>query len=699
MNKTPYWKALSLAALLGFSMTTSTFALPAQADVTGKGHSTPAASVPKKAVNSGIDRSDLDLKVDPTVNFFDYATGGWRAKNPIPNDESRWGSFNVLADNNIQQLRSILREAAITPQDQLETMLGAFYTSGLDTKSIDAVGLTPIKEDLQRIAATTTKEELLNTIVSFHKQNIFPYFGYCSTQDEKNSQRMIGLLWQSGLGLPERDYYLRTDADSQQLLAKYREYVASTFCLLGDSPQAAKREADAVMAIETKLAKYSLPAAELRDPQKVYNLMSRSQLMSLAPGFDWDAYFKAMGTPNLTELNVGIPDFVAKSIKEINGGTSLEDHKSYLRFALMRSAAPYLCDEAEKQHFNFYSTALTGVSIMKPRWKRVVNTIGDSYADQALGMLYVRHRFSPNAKARVQDMVNNILAAMEEDIPTLNWMSDTTKTAAIAKLHSFTAKIGYPAVPRDYSKLKLTVGDYYGNVRKCNMLAVENDLAKIGKPVDPNEWYMPAYMVNAYYSPNRNEIVFPAGILQPPFFNFEADDAVNYGAIGMVIGHEISHGFDDQGSQYDGQGNLRNWWTKEDKANFQNLAQGVEEQFGSYEINGLKLNGKLVLGEALADLNGLNLAWMAYQRSQKGKEPQVIDGFTPAQRFFLGYAKVWAGSMRPERERQQVYTDPHPHSMWRVNGPCSCMPEFFEAFNVPEGSPMRRPANQRTKMW
>jgi predicted metalloendopeptidase len=425
--------------------------------------------------------------------------------------------------------------------------------------------------------------------------------------------------------------------------------------------------------------------------------MGAADFQALTPAFSWPRYFEGVNLPSLAEINVAVPGFLEAVNREL-AATPLADHRSYLRWHLVDSFASFLPSEFEQEHFHFNSTVLRGVEKMKPRWKRVSETV-DAGMGMGLGELYVRRYFPPEAKARVLQMVENLKAAMAADIPTLTWMSPATQKAALEKLASFRAKIGYPDRWRDYSSLEIDRNDYLGNVRRARMFEVRRDFAKIGKPVDRDEWQMSPQTVNAYYNPSMNEIVFPAGILQPPFFDVQAEDAVNYGAIGMVIGHEISHGFDDQGSKYDGQGNLRNWWSPGDLEDFQQLAAGVEKQFASYEAAGLKLNGKLVLGEAIADLSGLQLAWMAYQRAQEGRASQVLDGFTPAQRFFLGYARVWATNMRPEMERLQVNTDPHPHPRWRVNGPLSNMPEFFQAFGVKDGDPMARPVPQRNRVW
>jgi putative endopeptidase len=683
------WKAAGAALLLGLALNLAPGGSPAQAESTspqGDQHLT-----------SGIDRADLDPTIDPTRDFFDYATGGWRQRHPIPDDQSTWGTFYVLRDRNTQIVRDLLVEATRAPEGSLERKLGDFYASGMDEGAIEKAGLAPIREDLQALDKLQERQALQAAIIRLHRQGVDPYFSFFSSQDDKDSTRMIGVAWQGGLGLPERDYYLRTDEESGKIRDAYRAHVTKMFTLLGDSAAEAAREAEAVLSLETRLARASLPAAELRDPENVYHLMGAADFQALTPAFSWPRYFEGVNLPSLAEINVAVPGFLEAVNREL-AATPLADHRSYLRWHLVDSFASFLPSEFEQEHFHFNSTVLRGVEKMKPRWKRVSETV-DAGMGMGLGELYVRRYFPPEAKARVLQMVENLKAAMAADIPTLTWMSPATQKAALEKLASFRAKIGYPDRWRDYSSLEIDRNDYLGNVRRARMFEVRRDFAKIGKPVDRDEWQMSPQTVNAYYNPSMNEIVFPAGILQPPFFDVQAEDAVNYGAIGMVIGHEISHGFDDQGSKYDGQGNLRNWWSPGDLEDFQQLAAGVEKQFASYEAAGLKLNGKLVLGEAIADLSGLQLAWMAYQRAQEGRASQVLDGFTPAQRFFLGYARVWATNMRPEMERLQVNTDPHPHPRWRVNGPLSNMPEFFQAFGVKDGDPMARPVPQRNRVW
>ena len=700
MNVSQWKKA---AAVFGFALALTVPALSDEPCAGGK-HSdcqnckAKAAVSQPAALPSGIDKADFDLSVDPGENFYHYAIGGWQKANPIPGDQARWGTFNILADNNTKILHEILEQAAKEPQSDLEKSLGKFYASGMNEAAIEAQGLKPIEEDLDRIDQIKNLEDLQTEIAKLHRMGLVPYFCLEGAQDDKDSSRMIATVWQSGLGLPERDYYLRTDKKSAELRKQYVDFIAKMLQKTGYNSSKAQVAAKKIMALETKLAKYSLPAAEMRDPEKMYNLLPQDKVKALTPAFNWETYCSILGIETPAEINVTGPDYLKSVCRELKK-TSIDDHKLYLRWKVISSAAPYLTKDLEKCSFDFYSKTLRGTKAMKPRWKRVTETVSGCM-DQGLGELYVKRAFSPEAKKKVLEMIDNIKAFMAQDIPQLPCMSETTKQAALKKLASFRAKIGYPDAPRDYTALNAKIGDsYYGNVAAARSFEKKRGLDKIGKPVDKNEWYMPPQMVNAYYQPTDNEIVFPAGILQPPFFDPNRDDAANYGGIGMVIGHEISHGFDDQGAQYDGDGNLRNWWTQEDLAKFQELTKAVDEQFSSYESAGQHLNGKLVLGESMADLSGLALAWGAYQRSLNGGEGKVIDGLTPAQRFFLSYAKIWAMNISPEMLKLQVNTDPHPPAEWRVNGVVSGMPEFFKAFNVKEGQPMRRPADKRNKIW
>ena len=696
MDISKWTKAAALCGIV-LAAYTLTSNVVANEPTSKKSSAQPPSVQATSKLESGINLKDMDLNGDPRRDFYEYAIGGWKKANPIPADQARWGTFTIMADQNTELLHKVLEKASTSPQTDLELKLGRFYKSGMDTQAIERSGISSIKGDLEVIDSIDSPLTLQQSIASLHRQNLSPYFALDGAQDDKDSSRVIATIWQAGLGLPERDYYLRHDVKSKKLRDQYVRLMIDLFKLSGYTDTKAKWAAQRVMKLETRLAQASVPAAEMRDPEKMYNLWTQEQLGQGVRAIDWKVYYRAIGLEMPKEVNVTVPQFMLTVNDLLADESLLQSHKDYLAWNVIRGAAPYLGEEFEKAHFAFYNQALRGVEAMKPRWKRVTDVVG-TYMDQGLGQLYVKEAFPPESKAHVERMVENIKGYMAETIPTLVWMSETTKTEALKKLNAFRAKIGYPEVPRDYSALH--IGDtYYENVRNCRIFEKRRTLDKIGRPVDPNEWHMPPQMVNAYYSPSENEIVFPAGILQPPFFDPKVDDAANYGGIGMVIGHEISHGFDDQGAQYDGKGNLRNWWTKEDLAKFQKLTKGVEDQFSAYTVQGQHLNGKLVLGESIADLSGIALSWGAYQRQLNGQPGPIIDNFTPAQRFFLNYAKIWAINMSPEMELLQINTDPHPPAQWRVNGPLSNFEVFFEAFNVKEGDPMRRPADKINKIW
>lgn len=643
---------------------------------------TPAWSVPGK---SGLDLENLDPGTAPQQDFFQYANGGWLKSHPIPEDKPRWGTFNQLLENNQEKLHEILLHTA-------NPKLRNFFQSGMDPKALQA-GVAQLKADYAAIGQAKAVQPWVEKL---HGRGTRVFFSFGSTQDAKDSSLVTGQLSQGGLGMPDRDYYFRDDEKSEKLRRQYRELIAAAFAKLGDPQPLAQKKAEQVFAFEKKLAEASMTLVEQRDPEATYHPVKVSQLGTQAPGWNWPHYFQALHTPPMERVNVGMPKFFAR-LGQLIKQTPLEQQRAYMQWHLIRTAAEYLSEDWAELHYSFYGKALTGAQAQPPRWRRVVKVVDADMGD-ALGREYVQKYFPPEAKAKVEDMVKRIRQALSVTLNGLDWMSPETKQAAQEKLAAFHAKIGYPERWRDYSALKIEPGSYLGNVRRALAFEVQRDLHKIGQPVDKNEWYMTPPTVNAYYDPQNNEIVFPAGILQPPFFSLEADDAVNYGALGTVIGHEITHGFDDQGAQFDPQGNLRNWWTAEDLKKFKALATAIEDQFSGYEVGpGLHINGKLVVGESIADLGGLKLALMAYHESQQGKTPEVIDGFTPEQRFFLGYARIWAMNMRPEYERLQVNTDPHPNPRFRVNGPLSNLPEFQQAFGIPDNSPMVR--KQRNRVW
>jgi putative endopeptidase len=649
----------------------------------------------------GFDRANLDTTAAACTDFYQYANGGWLAANPIPAAYSNWGVANVLDEKNREMLHQILEAAAkntSAAKGSSEQKVGDYYATCMDEAAIEAEGLKPLAPEFDRIAKIKDQKSLQEEIEHLHIMGVNILFGSGSTQDFKNSAEVTAEVDQGGLGLPDRDFYSRTDPKSQLTREAYLKHVARMFELMGDDATKAASEAQVVMALETKLAAASMSRVERREPANLYHRMTIAQMHDVAPGFDWPEYFKALGVPPKTEVNVATPAF----FKELNAqltSTPIADWQTYLRWHLINNTAVALSSAFVDEDFNFKGKVLQGTPENQPRWKRCAAGT-DRVLGEALGEVYVKTAFPPAAKARALEMVRNLEAALKSDITTLNWMSDPTRKLAIVKLDSFLNKIGYPDKWRDYSALKLDRKSYLNNRFSASAFAKRRDLNKIGKPVDKTEWGMSPPTVNAYYNPQINEIVFPAGIMQPPFFDAEADDAFNYGGMGSVIGHEMTHGFDDEGSQFDSTGNLANWWTDADKKAFNEKAQCIVDQFNSFEVEkGLFENGKLVAGESIADLGGLVIAYAAYQKSMEGKPRVTIDGFTPEQRFFLGYARGWATNMRPELARLIAQTNEHPLNKFRVNGPLANMPQFAAAFQCKSGDPMVREGAKLCQIW
>lgn len=649
----------------------------------------------------GFDPANLDTTCKPCDDFYAYANGGWMKSNPVPGEQPSWGMFDKLYDRNQTRLKQILEEAAAnasSPAGSLERKLGDFYASGMDMARIDANGLTPLGADLARIDGIRTVKDLQAVVAHLHRYGIDAMFSFGSTQDAKNATSVIGEATQGGIGLPERDYYFKDDERTKTIRAEYLKHVARVFELSGDDGPRAAARAGAVMAIETSLAEKSMTAIEMRDPNALYHKMDARALKALTPSFGWPEYFRGIGARRIGDINVAQPEFFRNLDRQI-GAVSLDDWKSYLRWRLLDALAPYLPTAFVEENFNFNGRTLQGTPELRPLWKRRVSAT-DNFLGDALAQVYVKKAFTPEAKARALEMVRNLKLALRERLGTLEWMSDATRQQAYAKLDAFVDKIGYPDKWKDYSRLRIDRGPFVLNVLRATEFATMRDLEKVGRPVDRNEWGMTAPTVNAYYNPLLNEIAFPAGILQPPFFDPLADDAVNYGGIGAVIGHEMTHGFDDEGSQFDARGNLRNWWTEADKKNFTERAKCVQDQFSGYTIEGSKVKGDLVLGESIADLGGVTIAYAAFQKSLEGKpRPADIDGLSPEQRFFLGWAQVWAENARSEYLKLLVDTDPHPPSRYRVNGPLSNMPAFAKAFGCKAGSPMVRADASRCAIW
>ncbi|HEX9160679.1 MAG TPA: M13 family metallopeptidase, partial [Thermoanaerobaculia bacterium] len=633
------------------------------------------------------------------TDFNQYANGGWLKKNPIPPAYSNWGVANVLQEHNREMLRSILDMAAKSkaPAGSVDQKIGDYYTTCMDEPAVEAQDIKPLQPELERIGAIKSADDLQNEIAHLHADGFSPLFVFGSAQDRKNSEEVTAIALQGGLGLPDRDYYLKDDPKSKDIREKYAQYVQKVFELAGDPAETAAQEAKNVIALETKLATASLTRVQRRDPEATYHRMTLEQASQLTPTFAWTRYYNTLGVPANAPVNVAMPDFFKEVDKDLTA-VPVSDWKEYLRFNTINNAAPTLSKKFVDANFDFYSATLRGTKEQLPRWKRCVAST-DRALGEALGQAYVKTAFPPEAKKRMLELVNNLGDALGSDIKGLDWMNDATKAQALAKLNAFTRKIGYPDKWRDYSTLKVDRSSYAQNVLRARVFENKRDIEKIGKPVDRTEWGMSPPTVNAYYNSSMNEIVFPAGILQPPFYDPNRDDAYNYGAVGAVIGHEMTHGFDDQGSKFDAKGNLVNWWTPDDLKAFQKQAECIQKQFDEFKVGDVNTNGKLVSGESIADLAGLKIAYAAYQKSQQGKPRQVIDGFTPEQRFFLGYAHSWAASGRPESERLQATTDPHPLDRFRANAPLTNMPEFASAFGCKADDPMVRAADKRCVVW
>ena len=658
-----------------------------------------ALTSPATAADGGFRPSDMDKTVSACKDFYQHAVGGWLKANPVPEDYPSWGGFNELNERNREALHQILERLAKSgaAAGSEERKLGDFYGSCMDEAAIEAQGVKPLQTEFARIAAIKTLPELEAEVAHLQSFGVNAAFQYGSEPDRKDSANVIATAAQGGLGLPERDYYTKSDKDSKDLRAKYVAHVTKMLQLTGEKKAAAFAHAKAVLAFETKLALASMTPVEQRDPIATFNKMDMAALSRLTPNFSWTAYLREIGAPSGVPVNIQQPKFFQAFSKQLTS-EPLSAWKVYLKWQLVSAAAPYLSNAFVDQDFDFNSRTLQGTKQNLPRWKRCVSA-ADNALGFSLGKIYVKDYFPPESKARMDELVKNLIAALREDLKTLPWMGEETRRAALAKLDAFTPKIGYPDRWRDYSKLSIASGPYVSNVMAGTLHEFQRDLAKIGKPVDRTEWGMTPPTVNAYYNPLMNEIVFPAGILQPPFFDGKADDALNYGGIGAVIGHEMTHGFDDQGRKFDLKGNLTDWWTAQDAKNYETRAACVEKQFSGYVVEGdLHENGKLVLGESIADLGGLAVAYRAYQKSLEGEpKPEPIDELTADQRFFLSWARVWATNDRPEFARLMVNVNPHPLDRFRAIGPPSNLPEFAKAFSCKAGDPMVR--SESCQIW
>jgi putative endopeptidase len=639
----------------------------------------------------GYDPANGNPAVAPCDDFFEHANGGWIARTEIPSTESRWGAFNELAEENQKKLRALVDGLANGQHKKGSDaqLVGDYYASGMDSAAVEQAGLKYLQPELDKVRSLQTMEELATWWGQANHIGVTAPFDIYVGADEANSSQNILYLYQSGLGMPDREYYLKEDSTSVYIQQAYVAYLTGLFSKLGHPETDAAKHAQNVYALEKALATHQMSREDLRMPENTYNDTTQAELEAAAPNLFLGAYFKALGVQQ-DSLVVGTPDYL-QQLNTLAPNVLFDSWKAYAEWHLADAFTEFLPHAFVKDEFAFYGKVLSGTKEMKPRWKRVLRMVQNGLSEQ-LGHLYVEQHFSPESKQRVEQMVEDLRSAYRVRIENLTWMSPATKTKALEKLNAFTYKIGYPNKWKDYSALQLSPDSYLQNAMAMRTFSNAENLAKVGKPVDREEWGMPAYMVNAYYNPSNNEVVFPAGILQPPFYSPTADDAINYGGIGGVIGHEFTHGFDDQGSKYDAKGNLSNWWTEEDRTAFDALAGRLAEQYSGYEVlPGVFVNGQLTLGENIADLGGLTLAYHAYLKHLEGKpEPPVLDGFTAKQRVFLGWAGVWQTKATDEYLRNQVVTDPHSPASFRVIGPMANMPEFKEAFGCTDGAMIKK---------
>ena len=662
-----------------------------------------SCNTPQKEVVkiAAINPANMDTTVAAGTDFYEYACGGWIKNNPLKPEYARFGTFDQLLENNQEQLRVLIEELSATPHEagSVAGKIGALYAMGLDSTKLNADGVAPIKEELAAINALATKSDVSKMVATLHKEGMAPFFALFVDADEKNSAMNIVQLYQAGIGMGDRDYYLLEDEGSAKMRDAYRAYINKLFTLAGSSPEQADAAVDAVMKIEKAIAEISYGREDLRDSQKNYNKLAYEDFKQIESPLDWDVYFESMGLAGLKELDAKQINFY-KDMNKALQNTTVDEQKYYLAFNLLSAAAPYLSDDFVDADFEFYGKVMSGKQEQQPRWKRSLNTVNGALGE-AVGEMYVEKYFPASSKEKMLTLVGNLQTALSERINGLEWMSDTTKAKAQEKLAAFTVKIGYPDKWRDYSGLEIKDDSYWANVRRSNIFDMAYQLADVDKPVDKSRWHMNPQTVNAYYNPTTNEICFPAAILQPPFFNPDADDAVNYGAIGVVIGHEMTHGFDDQGRNYDKDGNLIDWWTAEDAVRFKERADKLVDQYDQIiVIDTLHANGRFTLGENIADHGGLLVAHQAYLKSLKGKEtPAPIDGFTNEQRFFLGYATLWGQNIRPEEIRRRTKIDPHSLGKWRVNAALRNIAPFYAAFDIKEGDPMFMAPADRVVIW
>ena len=655
------------------------------------------AQVPTKL----IDPANMDLSVKPGDDFYEYASGKWIKANPVPVKETRWGSFNVLRDFNITAVKGLLEDAAkdkSAPAGSVNKRLGDFYAAGMDTVTIEKLGYTPIKADLAKIKKIKDLAGVLDEVAYLRTSGLAsPMFGFSISQDRKNVTKYLPQISQGGTTLPDRDYYLKDDERSLKIREAYMTYMTTLFTLTGSSATEAKDKATTVFNIEKQLASAQMSRVEMRDPYKTYNKYTVEEFSKKTSNLNWVTILPKYKITGQDTLLVSAPDFMI-SLNTLLKSTPIPQWKTYLEWNLLKNSAPYLSSKFVDAGFAF-SKAQSGQKIPTPRWQRM-SSLTDGSIGELLGQMYVAKYFKPEAKVRMAELITNLRTAFETRIKNLDWMSPVTKEKALAKLHAFTPKIGYPDKWKNYEGLEITPTTYFKNVNNADVWQYNEMIQQLGKPVDRTRFGMTPPTVNAYYSPTMNEIVFPAGILQFPFFAPDADDAINYGGIGAVIGHEMSHGFDDQGSRYDKDGNLRNWWTEEDRTKFNAKTDALGKQFDDYTIlDTVHVNGKLTMGENIGDLGGLNAAYTAFKLTKQGQSTEKIDGFTPDQRFFLSWAQVWRGNILDESAAQQIKTDPHSPGQFRTIGAPVNMDAWYDAFDVKPGNKLYKKPEDRIKMW
>ncbi len=655
----------------------------------------------EKGKNEFINKSDMDLNVKPGDDFYEYASGTWIKNNPVPAKETRWGSFNELRDFNINAVKSLLTDASANKKaapGSVEKRVGDFYASGMDSMTIEKLGYAPIKPDLQKINALNDLKGVISHTAIMRMSDLgSPMFRFGVGQDRKNVENMVPQLYQGGTTLPDRDYYLKSDARSTKIQNAYKDYIVDLFTLSGVSAADAKKNADVIYNIEKELAEAQMSRVEMRDPYKTYNKFAVADLKTVTPHINWATMLEEMKVKGQDTILVSSPKFFS-TLDSMLTAVPVSNWKTYLQWNVLKSAAPYLSSKFVDANFKF-AQVLSGQKVQTPRWQRI-SSLTDNSIGELLGQLYVKKYFKPEAKARMEELVNNLVKAYEIRINNLDWMGAETKQKALDKLHAFNPKIGYPDKWKTYDGLEISRASFFQNLKNTGEWEYSEMIDQLGKPVDRTKWGMTPPTVNAYYNPVLNEIVFPAGILQFPFFDPNADDAVNYGGIGAVIGHEISHGFDDSGSQYDKDGTLRNWWTEEDRTRFKEKTAALKEQYDSYVVlDTLHVNGQLTMGENIGDLGGLNAAYEAFKMTKQGKSNEKIDGFTPDQRFFLSWAQVWRGNILAETAAQLIVVDPHSPGQYRTIGAPVNMDAWYEAFNVKPGDKLYKKPEERIKIW